>query len=1078
MVKLDNWQTKAEKAAERRIASKQKKQQRDRNRLNKSLGQQLLSFLDEHNDQILISTSVASPSSSSSSLEIHIWTDMMPSSFDSTIFDGDQDNNEDDFLEESSTPSCKTKKGGRARSGSLNCYPNSPDSNKSKHKNQKGRPRSNSDFTGSLSSLPPPPSTTYNSKRKNKQKEFSRRRSSSISEENTTSSASTVAHQVPPLCSNHFFGCCILTPNLNYWTGDVNTTNNRRNISSGILGCSFGWHPSKDHNQNPTLADILISSNTKSTSNKTTTSAKMRLECTNHDKQQILESSLSAAVDALDLPSLTHYNNDDFRSLSTTINDIAAFPILYHQSVLVHTTKTDENSTQGKGIVDTLTSTLSQNNCSVGSIAYAVIGNLLIFDRYQDGIVVSDTDKDLLLFGGSKRRSISIGEEINYPTSSSGPMNPTTNPVSTTVATSTNTSTGDGNPYTDVESPTEIHRRLLLHLPGQVLEYILTFLPEQATAMLPMVCKSWCNEIGRTSPDLWRHLLDRHEWPRHSESFSSSSEEERQHLTSTVVVATSMYRTTFISHYKAVRDVKAVVHGLQILENDGKTSTTGSIRRDFAQLQFKDTCGGRKNNTEGKTFVKMWSENRVLVANCQHSTLQLYDVVESYCGTGYRCKQEVRVSVSPFQSTKKRPCTMTAMDIDNRTIGCLFGWLNDNEHQTWLTIIQREDLLCAAGTGGTTNAAGQLEEDTWSAHNLGEQVLEYVLNCDNSEVTNFLCSHGYHSVGFDVSSIYVSIQSNLVACGNGEFLFEAGIIMPLSMDEDMEEVELWKSFLFSSDFGSITWLGPDACLERMTISSTSEPEHILVSANSTADATETKCNPTAVIISIPSPDTIMKLNVHGPGNVEHASSSLMPPEMDKRLQGSSYWKRNQKFVLTSTSIIRSEEWVKGNNPSSYKIKTVLLVFPLCENGRTDDRARQLILNGNCDRYPLEPIRNDHILAFCENYKEDTSGKLFALLIHIPTCKIVYESFVGETANSQVISPHNFSLAAQGGVIAVSVDYVGMFVGGHGVGPNRVETTQERKGLEDKNRIEKKKKKGAKQKAKKDGFARGMRQTMG
>lgn len=76
MVKLDNWQTKAEKAAERRTVGKQRKQQRDRTRSNKALAQKLLAFLDQHNDMLLSSLSY-----SSSPLEIHIWTDLAPSDY-------------------------------------------------------------------------------------------------------------------------------------------------------------------------------------------------------------------------------------------------------------------------------------------------------------------------------------------------------------------------------------------------------------------------------------------------------------------------------------------------------------------------------------------------------------------------------------------------------------------------------------------------------------------------------------------------------------------------------------------------------------------------------------------------------------------------------------------------------------------------------------------------------------------------------------------------------------------------------------------------------------------------------------
>eukprot|EP00566_Odontella_aurita_P033285 CAMPEP_0113569352 /NCGR_PEP_ID=MMETSP0015_2-20120614/24369_1 /TAXON_ID=2838 /ORGANISM="Odontella" /LENGTH=50 /DNA_ID=CAMNT_0000472019 /DNA_START=551 /DNA_END=700 /DNA_ORIENTATION=- /assembly_acc=CAM_ASM_000160 len=48
MVKLDNWQTKAERAAERRRETKARKARRDRTRRNKALAQGALGMIDEH----------------------------------------------------------------------------------------------------------------------------------------------------------------------------------------------------------------------------------------------------------------------------------------------------------------------------------------------------------------------------------------------------------------------------------------------------------------------------------------------------------------------------------------------------------------------------------------------------------------------------------------------------------------------------------------------------------------------------------------------------------------------------------------------------------------------------------------------------------------------------------------------------------------------------------------------------------------------------------------------------------------------------------------------------------------------
>ena len=73
MVKLDNWETKASRAAERRSATKQRKQKREKRRSNKQRALQLLSLLDYYGEKLL--------AQKSSSVEVHLWTDSMPIDF-------------------------------------------------------------------------------------------------------------------------------------------------------------------------------------------------------------------------------------------------------------------------------------------------------------------------------------------------------------------------------------------------------------------------------------------------------------------------------------------------------------------------------------------------------------------------------------------------------------------------------------------------------------------------------------------------------------------------------------------------------------------------------------------------------------------------------------------------------------------------------------------------------------------------------------------------------------------------------------------------------------------------------------
>lgn len=65
MVKLDNWETKAEKAAIRRIEAKKRKQRRDQTRCHKLSAKQLLNFLGSLPDQ------------SKEETNVHIWVETL-----------------------------------------------------------------------------------------------------------------------------------------------------------------------------------------------------------------------------------------------------------------------------------------------------------------------------------------------------------------------------------------------------------------------------------------------------------------------------------------------------------------------------------------------------------------------------------------------------------------------------------------------------------------------------------------------------------------------------------------------------------------------------------------------------------------------------------------------------------------------------------------------------------------------------------------------------------------------------------------------------------------------------------------
>ena len=240
MVKLDNWQTKAEKAVERRIATKQRKQQRDKTRSNKALSQKLLGMMDHYHSKMIANGSIAT---SSSPLEVHVWTDIPPKkTLSSTIL-------EEEMIE-FKTPE---KKKGRPRSNSDVSYmsSSSPQSG-----SKKGRPRSNSD----VNYIATPQSGGFANKKNGRARSNSESNNSCGRKKGRPRSLSNASDSqdgdepTARMCCHHFFGKCS--------SGGRNFRRKGSGSSSDRHGCACGEHP-----MDRTLYTVLVGGTKQSSNN-------------------------------------------------------------------------------------------------------------------------------------------------------------------------------------------------------------------------------------------------------------------------------------------------------------------------------------------------------------------------------------------------------------------------------------------------------------------------------------------------------------------------------------------------------------------------------------------------------------------------------------------------------------------------------------------------------------------------------------------------------------------------------------------------------------------------------------------
>ena len=1079
MVKLDNWQTKAEKAVERRIAAKQRKQQRDRTRSNKVLSQKLFALLDLNTDRLLSNHN----HHNHDDLTMHVWTDIMPKSYCNDIQRNLQEEEEEEADQRGgSSPSPTSKKGRRPRSKSDAAAFASPT-------NRKGRrPRSNSELT----------TPTSSAERKRRARSNSESSGASIH-----SSSSKHGDSLPNrMCCNFFFGKCAIDTTALPSKGGGGKSFRGRKSSSETRRCDAGEHSFREQNQS--LAEVLLSQ-----SSKTATVTTPQKEQENIKKLEAAKVALSASHTA----AVAAATDGEF-----PVGTTSSFPSmdrLYYIPIALSSSSTNENNkgesspspASNRRLSEIITRTLSnQHNCTNGSIVYVVLNGMLIFDRYRDGIaVLSEDDQNMLFYNtvGSKRRSVSIGEDYEEHFNSAN--------------TTGSTQKSGGAAIAAIQNGVFVlshqrHQQLVKYLPGQVLEYVLRYLPDHATARLPLVCKSWNAEIGRSSPALWKHLMDRRGWPYDRQSINTSAMQR------------DTCRNTFCSHYRAVRTITGVVRGLRALgfgsgggnrnsSNNNNNAHTSSLfpsmkefsNKDTAVVNFKDVfkSSSWSSSSSSLTFVRVWSPARVLLAHRSECTLHLFDTTEtnhSRGGAVKGCRQRVRVSVAPFPSSKKRECCLVAIDLDENLVGCLYkvcGNNNNNEYlepETWLGVVQRNDILCASDGGSNVS---RLEKGALCTFNLQEKVLHYFLTSDDVEIMDWLYNRAFSGETNQIdlaSSAEICIEENIVACGNGQFLFEAAILLPIlwadedSMDaeEDVLSSAIVKVFCFSSFVGEIIWVGPQTpvvdSLDFPSLASRRVPRSPSQTTgygerNSARKMTQ------AVFLSSSNHD-IITIDVDASSGDIKTNSISGGTELSYENVGSlrGYLGCRRVACVTKSYIVIAECYSSHRAGDVPTIQTEFFFHPFSKEMKvTKDSHTQhrLIVEGDCLGFPLECFQEDHIIAFCEeslrsNNDNDFGGSrmLSALLIHIPSREIVHGLSIGEMDFSNV---HSFSMAIHGNSVALSAKDVGMVIAGPDVASEHGDLWEKKvRDVKCGSRFEKKNKKRTSKLKKKDGYARGMR----
>ncbi len=826
----------------------------------------------------------------------------------------------------------------------------------------------------------------------------------------TSKSYTNVNHEDKDLllCTNYFYnGTCP-----SYHKSTKNSGSSKQ--------CPF-FHYDKMNYQH-TLHDILSIKDTSKSNNL----------ISNHEK--ILKRSSDAAVSAyaqqiigtdLDNNSINDDDkqmqiqqlqlNQNFSSISMMYYLEIDLTKFYHDDT-DNTSTTSYTERQSIKMSDIVSEVIATESCPISSIIYVAFNNTLIFDRYNGGIII---EKELIHHHFLSPKKVVDKRRMSLDFNNS-----------------------------EVESD-DVDFTLL---PVAVLEHVLTFLPDEASGVLLMVCKAWNADVGTTSPALWQYLLSRRKWP-----WIVFSEEENiedlSELTATNNTTTSssgkseVVKELFVSHKIMCKTTDTVIKGIECLQSGNLGARP---HNSLALHSFKES----KESINEITTLRQWDDLSMISGCRKDCTLNIYKAVRNdESSIGLHCKQLLSIRVAPYPSSKRMKCELQSFALDDIHILCYYDVFN--YPNGWLVLVKRDDLLL-------NSAESILDESAWKSYNISELYGDFLRSSES------LDSVIGHMVEFEenIEFIRVSITGDIISCNDGNFVFILLIKHPVHLNVIAAIVQ------FSVRSESITFCQHfDIDLEIDEID-TIEFQNYLSPFDAKTNSIVYTRGVLEPIVTLHAERRlgITTLNEHH----RHLSKCIKPYMIENGLRISS----DKLFSLASLSHLIFAYVVKDDEEENPK---VLLSFSHQEFD--EDKDFMIVMDGLQEIISME-MYGDYVMMVCEGinidhdhfdgqwfgFEETENQKMsYVSLVHIPTRTEIYrrpciEKYCDLSNVKLVFGNHDLPL------MLASKGKEGVSMSGEMLREIEVEIQHEKVSVS-KPKVKKNKKK--KYSNKKDAFARGM-----
>ena len=264
--------------------------------------------------------------------------------------------------------------------------------------------------------------------------------------------------------------------------------------------------------------------------------------------------------------------------------------------------------------------------------------------------------------------------------------------------------------------------------------------------------------------------------------------------------------------------------------------------------------------------IQVWSNSLILVAYEQDCSLRLFEKNDSMNVT----RELICQKIDPYYYTKKKYCTLLSMDLDEEYIGSLCYVVKNTEKNNQrqsssssssprnhrglsyiLIMMSRDDFLLGESSSignnrQTHNHNTMNRPDDMNTQLIVIDIRDAVLNYfvttsgnpnqhehhqndhnyqDNNHTNDYIdyrlleILDFIETTGGDYKPIDIRTSPSIIACGNGRYLIEVSISLPIiyDLDHDYEDhnnnvhniyrLVDRKFVLFSASIGAIVWMG-------------------------------------------------------------------------------------------------------------------------------------------------------------------------------------------------------------------------------------------------------------------------------